>query len=112
MPPLAIVCTSQIPAGHQLALVTLRAVQGIVVRDVTDLTHPVTRCGLSGGDNVRFINSTRISYIVTSSGDLGAAGSLYLVGEAMELLHLSPIPATDERRLNEWGTPASSSARL
>src|SRR5207245_1805593 len=79
VPPLAIVCTSQIPAGHQLALVTLRAVQGIVVRDVTDLTHPVTRCGLSGGSNLRFINSTRISYIVTSSGDLGAAGSLYLV---------------------------------
>jgi len=49
------------------------------VRDVTDLTHPVTRCGLSGGANLRFINSTRISYIVTSSGDLGAAGSLYLV---------------------------------
>jgi hypothetical protein len=79
VPPLAIVCTSQIPAGHQLALVTLRAVQGIVVRDVTDLTHPVTRCGLNGGANLRFINSTRISYIVMSSGDLGAAGSLYLV---------------------------------
>jgi dihydrofolate synthase/folylpolyglutamate synthase len=35
------------------------------------------------------------------------AGSLYLVGEAMELLHLSPAKATDERRLNEWsGVPA------
>ena len=79
VPPLAIVCTSMIPPGHQLALVTLRSVQGIVVRDVTDLTHPVTRCVLSGGANLRFINSTRISYIVTSSGDLGAAGSLYLV---------------------------------
>lgn len=78
-PPLAIVCTSQIPAGHQLALVTLRAVQGIVVRDVTDIQHPVTRCGLSGGAYLRFISSTRISYIVMSSGDLGASGALYLV---------------------------------
>lgn len=30
------------------------------------------------------------------------AGSLYLVGEAMELLHLSPAPSDDEKALNEW----------
>lgn len=30
------------------------------------------------------------------------AGSLYLIGEAMELLHLSPAKAGDERGLNEW----------
>ena len=30
-------------------------------------------------------------------------GSLYLVGEAMELLKLSPAPPRDERALNEWG---------
>ena len=34
-------------------------------------------------------------------------GSLYLVGEAMERLHLSPVPPQDERGLNEWsGRPA------
>ncbi|HWI58457.1 MAG TPA: folylpolyglutamate synthase/dihydrofolate synthase family protein, partial [Bacillota bacterium] len=32
------------------------------------------------------------------------AGSLYLIGEAMELLHLSPTKATSERGLNEWTT--------
>src|ERR1043166_2471227 len=32
-------------------------------------------------------------------------GSLYLVGEALELLGLSPAPAQDERTLNEWGPP-------
>ena len=78
-PPLAIVCTSQIPAGHQLALVTLRSAQGIVVRDVTDLQNPVTRCGLNGGAYFRFVSETRISYIVMSSSDLGASGALYLV---------------------------------
>ena len=31
------------------------------------------------------------------------AGSLYLVGEAMELLHLSPGKTQSERGLNEWG---------
>jgi dihydrofolate synthase/folylpolyglutamate synthase len=30
------------------------------------------------------------------------AGSLYLVGEAMELLHLADAPADDEKALNEW----------
>jgi dihydrofolate synthase/folylpolyglutamate synthase len=30
-------------------------------------------------------------------------GSLYLVGEAMERLQLSPVPAANERGLNEWG---------
>jgi dihydrofolate synthase/folylpolyglutamate synthase len=30
------------------------------------------------------------------------AGSLYLVGEAMELLHLTRISANDEKGLNEW----------
>jgi dihydrofolate synthase/folylpolyglutamate synthase len=30
------------------------------------------------------------------------AGSLYLIGEAMELLHLSPAKAFEERSLNEW----------
>jgi dihydrofolate synthase/folylpolyglutamate synthase len=30
------------------------------------------------------------------------AGSLYLVGEAMELLHLSRVAGNDEKGLNEW----------
>ena len=30
------------------------------------------------------------------------AGSLYLVGEAMELLKLSETPADDEKPLNDW----------
>lgn len=30
------------------------------------------------------------------------AGSLYLIGEAMELLHVAAAPVTDEKRLNEW----------
>ncbi len=35
-------------------------------------------------------------------------GSLYLVGEALELLELSPAPADDERTLNEWHAAAVS----
>jgi dihydrofolate synthase/folylpolyglutamate synthase len=40
---------------------------------------------------------------LTSSDEFVAiAGSLYLVGEAMELLHLSAGKAVEERSLNEW----------
>ena len=30
------------------------------------------------------------------------AGSLYLIGEAMELLHVATAPSNDEKTLNEW----------
>src|SRR6266851_3148284 len=81
-PPVAVVCSSQVPAGDQVALVSLRGVQGVVVRDVTDINHPVTRCSFQGGAYFRFVNSARVSYIVTSSGDLGASGdkTLALLG--------------------------------
>lgn len=36
------------------------------------------------------------------------AGSLYLIGEAMELLQLSAPTSADEKRLNEWGASASA----
>ena len=39
-------------------------------------------------------------------GFVTIGGSLYLIGEAMELLHLSPAKANNERRLNEWGATA------
>jgi dihydrofolate synthase/folylpolyglutamate synthase len=32
------------------------------------------------------------------------AGSLYLIGEAMELLHVAAVPAVDEKGLNAWTT--------
>jgi dihydrofolate synthase/folylpolyglutamate synthase len=43
----------------------------------------------------------------TEDGFLTIAGSLYLIGEAMELLHLSPAKARNERGLNEWSGAAA-----
>jgi dihydrofolate synthase/folylpolyglutamate synthase len=52
--------------------------------------------------------SLREALAATSKdGFLVIAGSLYLVGEAMELLHLSPAKATGERGLNEWSDSAA-----
>src|SRR5262249_53288223 len=36
------------------------------------------------------------------------AGSLYLVGEGIELLHLADISETDEKGLNEWSPQRKS----
>ena len=37
-----------------------------------------------------------------NASPLVITGSLYLIGEAMELLHLAAVPVRDERGLNEW----------
>jgi folylpolyglutamate synthase/dihydropteroate synthase len=39
----------------------------------------------------------------TQDGFVTIGGSLYLIGEAMELLNLSPGKTNSERGLNEWG---------
>jgi dihydrofolate synthase / folylpolyglutamate synthase len=51
--------------------------------------------------------SLREALAATAGEDfLTIAGSLYLIGEAMELLHLSPAKARNERGLNEWSGDA------
>lgn len=53
-----------------------------------------------------------LSAALTETGEdpfVTIAGSLYLVGEAMELLHLSAASREEERRLNEWTVVARAS---
>lgn len=75
-PPVATVCTSQIPAGHQLALVVLAKGSPVVVRDITDIAHPITRCTIYGGAFHRFVDATHVSYIVSETSGVSA---LYVV---------------------------------
>jgi len=58
--------------------VQLRGVSGYAVRDITDILHPITRCTFQGGSYFRFVSETRLSYIVTASGDQGGAGAMYV----------------------------------
>jgi hypothetical protein len=75
--PATFTCASQIPVGHQLILVTLRGTTGVVVRDISNIASPITRCIFKGaGTYFRFVNATHISYIVASDNGTGA---LYLV---------------------------------
>jgi hypothetical protein len=83
--PVAFSCSSTIPAGASLALVTLRGSTDVVVRDITNLSKPVSRCAFKyceqwctsrGPDSIRFVTGTVISYIVRSDDNHGA---MYLV---------------------------------
>jgi hypothetical protein len=77
--PLAFSCSSPPAPGEHLVLVTISGIAGILVRDISDLNHPANRCSFGGGGSYfKFYSTTRVSYIVSSSGDLGAAGALYL----------------------------------
>lgn len=78
VPPVSATCTSAPSAGNKLVLVTLRNVSGVIVRDITDIGHPQNRCTISGGSYFRFVSATRLSYVVTTSGDQGAPGALYI----------------------------------
>lgn len=80
--PLAVTCTSQIPAAHELALVTLRNTTGVIVRDISDISNPVTRCVIKGtGGSFHFVDGTHISYTVNLNGADGGyqGGGLFLV---------------------------------
>jgi len=78
VPPVAITCTSPTAPGERLILVGLHGQSGVFVRDITDINHPVNRCQLAGGQNIKFVSATRLSYLVYATGDLGSAASLYV----------------------------------
>lgn len=76
--PATVKCSSPIAEFATLALVTLRNTKGVIVRDISNVSKPVSRCVISGaGANFfRFVNVNHISYTVTSAEGTGA---LYLV---------------------------------
>jgi hypothetical protein len=85
--PAALTCTSTPAAGERLVLVTLQGVPGVVVRDLTDISHPITRCTFSGGYFFRFVSAMRVSYDIFAptadhsgpqTGWQGAPGAMYV----------------------------------
>lgn len=83
--PVNFACSSAIPAGAQLDLVTLRGSTDIVVRDITNLSKPVSRCAFKpcyqfcdsyGPDSMQFVTGRFVSYIARSAENDGA---MYLV---------------------------------
>src|SRR5712672_2764163 len=75
--PLAVTCPYRVPRVANLVLATLRSTTGVVVRDISDLSNPISRCVVhgTGANFVRFMDWSHVSYIVTNAnGD----GALYL----------------------------------
>jgi len=71
--PIPFSCSSSIPTGANLALVTLTGSADLVVRDITDIARPVTRCSFRtclqycesfGPNAMRFLDRSHVSYIV------------------------------------------------
>jgi hypothetical protein len=86
--PVAVTCGTPFPgAGHELALLTLRNNPGVIVRDLADLSNPLTRCIIKGGgSDFRFYDSTHISYIVTANAGDGALYVIDLTTSATSLV--------------------------
>ena len=91
-------CETLAPQSNRILLVPVhsdRSAEPHGLAEICRHANPraqVTECA-SLGDALA--NSARVGFLVI-------AGSLYLIGEAMELLHLSPTKAVEERGLNEW----------
>jgi dihydrofolate synthase/folylpolyglutamate synthase len=67
--------------------------------------HGLAEACLRANPDVRVNEYPSLAGALADAGEeslLLITGSLYLVGEAMELLHLSTAPAIEERGLNEW----------
>jgi hypothetical protein len=72
------------PSNRCLALVTLRGSYTIVVRDITDISHPKTVSNLGGISVPAFVSATEISY----AGDIGFVRAP-LAGSPVSLLATS-----------------------
>ncbi|HXC77496.1 MAG TPA: hypothetical protein VNU19_10630 [Candidatus Acidoferrum sp.] len=70
-------CGSAISPIANLTLVTLRGETGVKVRDISDLSQPISLCSLNGAgtSDFRFRTATQVSYVVS---DAAGAGALYL----------------------------------
>ena len=95
-----------------LAPLAARIVLVPVPSERTAEPHGLAEICRASNPNAQVLECPSLSAALTETDQdafIIIAGSLYLVGEAMELLHLSAARKEDERGLNEWtGAPRSS----
>ena len=79
MPPVParLTCGSSFGPTANVALVRLKGDTGVKVRDISDLSQPVSRCALigAGANYFRFRTATQVSYIASNAAGVSA---LYL----------------------------------
>lgn len=91
-------CEILAPLAARLFVVPVNTERSALPQDLLPIcqaAHPAAATRMSGSlaEALREAHSDPVVVI---------AGSLYLIGEAMELLGLSPVPAADEKALNNW----------
>jgi hypothetical protein len=82
-----------------MALVALRGDTGVKVRDISDLSQPVSRCALngSGATYFRFRTATQVSYIVAGTSGVSA---LYLADLLSKRTSL--VRTWTDRAFGDW----------
>ena len=88
------------PLARRLLLVPVKSQRSLAPEDLLEVcrqANPQAAVEVRASLAEAFERSAQEPFLLIT-------GSLYLVGEAMERLQLSPAPAADERGLNEWGS--------
>jgi dihydrofolate synthase/folylpolyglutamate synthase len=91
-------CETLAPQASRIILVPVQS-------ERTAEPHGLAEACRRANPHAQIIEGGSLAEALAATGDnefVAIAGSLYLIGEAMELLHLSPAKAGQERLLNEW----------
>jgi dihydrofolate synthase/folylpolyglutamate synthase len=91
-------CDTLAPLAGRILLVPVQS-------ERTAEPHGLAEACLRANPDAEVTECASLSEALTATASdefVAIAGSLYLIGEAMELLHLSPTKVAQERLLNEW----------
>jgi dihydrofolate synthase / folylpolyglutamate synthase len=91
-------CRLLAPLAEQILLAPVASDRSAAPQDLLPVCH-----GINPGVEVAVCGS--LSEALTKAGGtpfLVVTGSLHFLGEAMEVLHLLPVPSNGERGLNDW----------
>jgi dihydrofolate synthase / folylpolyglutamate synthase len=97
-----LMCAALSPLARRILLVPVKSDRSAAPAELLPLcasAHPAAKVQALGSLAEALARSRSDPFILV-------AGSLYLVGEALELLHASPVHGPGERALNEWGPGA------
>lgn len=92
------ICTALAPLAERILLVPVsseRSAPPETLQSACATANPAARSSICNSLVEALEQASSANFLLIT-------GSLYLVGEAMELLGLSPTPGTSERELNEW----------
>jgi dihydrofolate synthase/folylpolyglutamate synthase len=95
-------CEILAPLAGRILLVPVHSERTAEPHGLAEVCHRVN-------PHARVVECSSLSAALQETADssfLTIAGSLYLIGEAMELLQLSAAKTENERGLNEWSVPS------